>query len=308
MNSKTASLLVILELFSAVLLLLLLLSKIPIAHASLTPMKVPRDTEVRYNPSVFQSHFRKAHRNQNLSLFRLFPERALGASTPALGSFPSLYAPRVFRAVLQEGGVRLSWRPHPKNPVESLEYHLQRWRGTEAIQDLALTRGLEYVDSVPCEGIPYHYRLTAVLEREVPTLGDQSRRIRRASPATNLRVNIPRQGAWQSSGLQEMDVLLLQWTQPGLPTQGPFPVQRGESVGSTGWTLLSFRKEETEEETVTSIPRFDSLGRRVILDGQPAWRQKRILRPRSFVTAELQDPCGNLWVETLWLKTASSTH
>ncbi len=306
MNSRVASLWIALELLSAIGLLLFLVSNQLSTSLSLPATETNKETAARYNPSDFQNQFREAHRNQNLSLFRLFPESSPEASTPALGSFPSLYAPRVFRSILQEGGVRLSWRPHPKNPVESLEYHLQRWRGTESMQDLALTRGLEYVDNVPCEGIPYHYRLTAELEREVKTTGDQSRNIRRASPATNLRVNIPRRGSWHSSGLDDADALLLQWAQPGLPTQGPFSVQRGEEVGSTGWTLLSFKKEETEDETVTSIPRFDSLGRRVILDGKPAWRQKRVLVPRSFVTTELKDPCGNLWVETLWFEHASA--
>jgi len=257
-----------------------------------------------WNQASFKEDFHQAHWTHQLELEGLFPHDAPHLMTPALGTFPALYAPRVFRAVLQEGGIRLRWRPHPKNPVEGIQYQLERWRGAqESMQVLTTTKGLEFMDGVDCEGMDYRYRISAVLQRDIQTIGNRTRSVQRASPGVTLRLEVPRRLQWKAQ-LDPKRQLKLSLQRPGLPQMGPFATAEGQNFAQTDWVLMSFRKGETTEVVVTSIPRFDGLGRRVIINGEPAFRQHREKQPRFFLTVHFVDPCGQAWMTQIALPSA----
>ena len=53
-------------------------------------------------------------------------------------------------------------------------------------------------------------------------------------------------------------------------------------------------------------PRFDELGRRIVVDGRPASRVREEPRMRAFVTLSLLDPCGYPLRENLFLSEEES--
>lgn len=220
-------------------------------------------------------------------------------STPAFGGFPELHAPLGLRAVAQEGGVRLSWRPHPKNPVEGLRYRVERWNAAGEQEATWVQDSLERLDQPGCEGLPYAYRVSALLVRQLE-VGGSSQPLSRYSPPARVSLRLERRTAWQAA-LGADGGLLLTLEQPGRPDEGPFEALPGQALGSTGWTIESWTKGETEVIHVARSPRFDELGRRVVIDGRPASRVREEPRMRTFVTLSLLDPCGIRLRENLFL-------
>ncbi|KAA3608151.1 MAG: hypothetical protein DWQ01_13850 [Planctomycetota bacterium] len=202
-----------------------------------------------------------------------------------------LHAPQGFQARIQEGGIRLQWLPHPDNPVEGRQYQLSRWTGTGSAELLAEISGLEYLDRVECEGLTYHYRLRASYPPRM--VGGVA--VLRESPWSAAQVVMPRRAQWQATGLQDVDQVLLSLSRPGRPTLGPFAVRPGQSLGETGWFLEALSIRDTRVKTETRIPRFDALGRRVIIDGRPADRVREVTADRLQANVRLTDPCGTSW-------------
>jgi len=228
-------------------------------------------------------------------------------STPALGEFPALYRPRVLRANIQEGGVRLSWMPHPRNPIDNLEYRVERWNSAGSLDAAFTLLSTELLDRLDCEGITFHYRVYAELERPVPGLANAPA-LRRSSPAATTKVALPRKSEWVADNLVGNTTLVLRLRRPNRPELGPFEAGPGENIADSGWILESFTKGETEVPTMTRIPRFDELGRRVIVDDRPAFRGREGTETREFVTVHLLDPCGSPWRQNLLLPPLARRH
>jgi hypothetical protein len=228
-------------------------------------------------------------------------------STPALGEFPALYRPRVLRANIQEGGVRLSWLPHPRNPIDDLEYRIERWNSAGGLDAAYTVTNTELLDRLDCEGITFHYRVYTELERPVPGL-ENAPVLRRSSPAATTKVALPKKSEWVADKLIGNSTLVLRLKRHNRPELGPFEVEPGENIADSGWILESFTKGETEVPTMTRIPRFDELGRRVIVDDRPAFRGREGTETRKFVTVHLLDPCGSPWRQNLLLPPPARRH
>jgi hypothetical protein len=226
------------------------------------------------------------------------------SSTPALGNFPAIYRPRALRASIQEGGIRLSWLPHPRNPVQDLQYRLERWNSDGKLEVNQIVESNEWLDRVDCEALTYHYRVYAELERALP--GNTARSLRRTSPAATVMVALPRESIWLADEIRPNGALLLRLQRPKRPELGPFVAPPGQMIGNTGWLLESYTKGETEVPMQTSIPRFDAFGRRIIVDGRPAFRSREDFESRIFVTVHLMDPCGLPWRQDLVLPSTST--
>ena len=220
-------------------------------------------------------------------------------SAPAFAGFPALHAPQDLRAVEQEGGVRLAWRPHPQNPIQGLQYRVERWNQAGELEAQWVQDGLERLDHPSCEGVPYAYRVSTQLERELE-LGDTLQTLVRRSPPIRTSLRLERRSRWQAE-LGDENALWLTLLRPGNPDQGPFEAIPGEALGNTGWTVESWTKAETEVIALARSPRFDELGRRVVVDGQAASRVREEPRLRSFATLSLLDPCGHRLRENLVL-------
>jgi hypothetical protein len=220
-------------------------------------------------------------------------------AAPAFAGFPALHAPQDLRAVEQEGGVRLSWRPHPQNPVRGLQYRVERWNQAGQLEAQWVQDSLERLDHPGCEGVPYAYRVSTQLERELE-LGDTQQTLVRRSPPIRTSVRLERRSNWVAE-LRDRKALWLTLRRPGSPDQGPFEAIPGESLGNTSWIVESWTKAETEVVALARSPRFDELGRRVVVDGQAASRVREEPRIRSFATLSLLDPCGHRLRENLFL-------
>lgn len=221
------------------------------------------------------------------------------AYTPAFGSFPELRAPLEFRAHEQEGGVRLVWKPHPNNPVQGLRYRLERWGPQGSLEAQWVVDRLEWVDEIPCENAPYAYRVSAELEKELE-LGSTLQTLARRSPSARISIRLERKTEFEA----ELDSDLRLWLtlkRRGLPDRGPFEAVPGKALGETQWFVESWTKGETEVDILARSPRFDALGRRIIVDGQPANRVREESELRAFVTLSLVDPCSQVLRETLIL-------
>lgn len=224
-------------------------------------------------------------------------------TTPSFAGFPALHAPQELRAVRQEGGLRLSWRAHPQNPVEGLVYRVERWNVAGELEAEWVQDGLERLDRPACEGVPYAYRVSAQLAKEL-RLGGESRTLTRRSPPARTSVRLERRSQWTASELNGRLYLTLE--SPGNPDEGPFEAQPGQNLGATGWIVESWTKGETEVVHQARTPRFDELGRRIVVDGQPASRVREEPRMRAFVTLSLLDPCGYPLRENLFLSEEES--
>ncbi len=215
------------------------------------------------------------------------------ASGPAgLGSVDQVHPPLDFQATAQEGGIRLSWVPDPRNPVEDLEYRLTRFVGDGSAEELAPTTRLEWLDPAACEGIPYQYRIQTVVRRRIAPAGAPERVETRASEPAAASCVLPRRAEWTATGPDEEGRIALTLRRPGLPEEGPHWVSAGSPVGTTGWFLEGLTLQETSLEVETRIPRFDAWGRRVIINGRPADRTRwSTVRP-LLASLRLSDPCG----------------
>lgn len=222
------------------------------------------------------------------------------ASTPPFAGFPALYAPQSFRASAQEGGFRLRWAAHPRNPVEGLRYRLERWNPDGELEATWVLDALEHVDRVACEGVPYVYRVSARMERTL-VVGGRPQPLIRRSPSARLGARLERRAEWRVTGLDAAGHPLLALHRPERPVEGPFRAEPGRPLGDTGWQIESWTKGETELPVVTRVPRFDEFGRRVVVDGRPASRSREDLRTKAFVTLDLIDPCGVSVRPTLFL-------
>ena len=205
-----------------------------------------------------------------------------------------VYPPLDFRARPQEGGIRLSWLPDSRNPVQGIQYRLLRWRGDQTAEELAILNGIELFDPAECEGVPYQYRLFTQFRRTIGA-GFAERDILLESSPARAKAQIPRTGAWEAVGLTQKDEPLLIFRRAGRPDKGPYPVFSGFSLGPDGWIAEGYFLRETKVPRQTIHPRFDALGRRVIIMGRPANRVLEALEPRRAVSVRLTDPCGVPW-------------
>lgn len=219
-------------------------------------------------------------------------------TTPSFAGFPALHAPQELRAVRQEGGMRLSWRAHPQNPVEGLVYRIERWNAAGELEAEWVQDGLERLDRPGCEGVPYAYRVSVQLAKELQ-LGGETRTLTRRSPPARISVRLERRSQWRAS--EQDGRLILTLESPGNPDEGPFEVEPGRPIGQTGWIAESWTKGETTVVHLARTPRFDELGRRVVVDGQASSRVREEPRKRAFVTLSLLDPCGHPLRENLFL-------
>ncbi len=247
-------------------------------------------TSRTFDVRAFRQALDRAHPAGGPQLEGVFGRnRPAEARTPALGDFPSLFPPQGLSATAGAAGVRLNWLPHPRNPVEGLSYRLVRWNPDGRPEATHQTEGLEQVDLPRCEGQSYHYRLYAVLQRPGPS----GRSVRRSSPAATTQVQVPLLSVWKALAVEEDGSLVLSLTGSQGAESGPLRARPGEILGQTGWRLESFTKGETEVQVQTSIPRFDALGRRILVDGRPAFRSRDTTAMRGFATVHLLDPCGS---------------
>jgi hypothetical protein len=254
------------------------------------------------------SRLASAHPLEGIGLNHIFGETLeTEESTPSLGDFPALFRPRALRANIQEGGIRLSWLPHSRNPIQGLEYRLERWNSSGGLDATFMVEGTEVLDRLDCEGITFHYRVYAELERESPGVSG-GHTLRRSSPAAKTKIALQSKSTWIADALHDNLTLVLRLRRPDRPELGPFEAIPGEKIGESGWILESFTKGETEVATMTRIPRFDALGRRIIVDGRPANRGREGTEMRTFVTAHLLDPCGTPWRQNLLLPPPSPRH
>lgn len=214
-------------------------------------------------------------------------ETETGSAQEGLAFF-RLQAPVNFRATVQEGGIRLSWSPHPENPVEGRSFRITRWAGEGSAEELVETTSLEFLDRVDCEGLTYHYRLRAVFPRQV-VAGTE---VARESPWAAASTELPRTAEWHLTGLAGPERPEFVLRRPGRPDLGPFAAQAGEEIGNTGWFIEALSIRETEVRVQTRTPRFDALGRRVIIDGRPADRVREAKANRLLANLRLTDPCG----------------
>lgn len=228
--------------------------------------------------------------------FRTEVEREAGG----LGSVEEVHPPLDFQASPIEGGIQLSWVADPRNPVEGLHYRLTRWAGDGGGEELPPTSLSEFLDRVPCEGVPYRYRLQAEIRREIAAGAATPRWETRASEPAGATCTLPRHAEWSAEGLDAEGRIRLTLRRPGHPELGPFPVAPGQEIGITGWFLDGLTLRETSQQVETRIPRFDALGRRVIIGGRPADRTRLVTVTPLLASLRLSDPCGaSLAVELL---------
>ena len=208
---------------------------------------------------------------------------------PELDILPEVLPPIDFRAIPQSGGIRLTWLADARNPISGLTYQVTRWAGDGSAEQLPTIRGRELFDAIDCEGTLYHYRLRAVLSRKS---ANSERLLVRESIPVAVSASLPRRATWVCSGFNPKGRALLSLKRQGRPELGPFPAEPGAKVGDTGWFLEGLNVRDTTVSVQTSIPRFDALGRRVIIDGRPAERTRSMDQPSSLVNLRLTDPCG----------------
>ncbi len=277
-------------------------SQSPLLLAGADGIEIAADVPAETRSAALTSALAAAHPVDGIGLSSVFGSGSNGdeESTPALGEFPALYRPRVLRANIQEGGVRLSWLPHPRNPIDDLEYRIERWNSAGSLDASVVLTNTEYLDRLDCEGITFHYRVYAELERAAPGLSNAAA-LRRSSPAATTKVALAKKSQWVADKLIDNATLVLRLQRPDRPELGPFEASPGEKIADSGWILESFTKGETEVPTMTRIPRFDELGRRVIVDDRPAYRGREGTETRQFVTVHLLDPCGSPWRQNLLL-------
>ncbi len=211
-----------------------------------------------------------------------------------------VYPPLDFQARPQEGGIRLSWLPDSRNPVQGIQYRLLRWRGDQTAEELAVLGSIEFFDPAECEGVPYQYRLFTQLRRSVGQ-GLAERSVLLESSPARAKAQIARTGAWEAVGLNNRGEPLLVFRRKGRPDDGPFPAFSGFPLGPDGWITEGYIVRETKVPLQTIHPRFDALGRRVIIMGRPANRVLDSLESRRAVTVRLTDPCGVPWSMDLLL-------
>lgn len=283
-------------------------SQAPLLLAGADGSEVAAELPPEARKADLASRLAAAHPVDGIRLNAIFGGAVEGEeSTPALGEFPALYRPRVLRANIQEGGVRLSWLPHPRNPIDNLEYRIERWNSAGGLDAAFTQQNTEVLDRLDCEGITFHYRVYAELERPVGDRPDAPS-LRRSSPAATTKVSLPQKSKWVADGLIDRGTLVLRLQRPDRPELGPFEARPGEKIADSGWILESFTKGETEVPTMTRIPRFDELGRRVIVDDRPAFRGREGTETREFVTVHLLDPCGSPWRQNLLLPPPARRH
>ncbi|TAH35014.1 MAG: hypothetical protein EYC70_14585 [Planctomycetota bacterium] len=207
---------------------------------------------------------------------------------PGPGALPPLQPPAELRAAVEDGGIRLRWLPDPANPAEEVRYRLTRWAGEGAAEELGDTGELQYFDPVRCEGLTYHYRVRARMDAPAgaPTATE-------SAPAA-VSLEFPASGQWSAEGLGADGGIVLVYERHGRRS-GPHPAHLGQAVGDTGWFLESLAVMDTEVRIPTTIPRFDALGRRVIIGALPASRSREVNQQRLLATIRLTDPCGTSW-------------
>ncbi len=224
-----------------------------------------------------------------LRAFQLDQAESGGAG---LGSVEEVFPPLDFQATPQQGGILLSWVQDPRNPVEGLRYVVTRWVGEGGAEELPATTLLEFLDGVRCEGVPYHYRVRAELRRELAAGTGPSRWETRSSEPVAASCTLPRRAEWATTGEAGDGRLWLTLSRPGLPELGPFAAGPGEAIGDSGWFLEGLTLQETTLQVETKIPRFDALGRRVIINGRPADRTRLATVTPLLASLRLSDPCG----------------
>ena len=221
-----------------------------------------------------------------------FHRSAAGIGGGGPGSVEQVYPPLDLQASAQQGGIRLSWVQDPRNPVEGLRYVTTRWAGDGGPEELPSTSLLEFLDPAGCEGIPYHYRVRAEVRRELPAGADASRWETRSSEPAAASCTLPRRSTWSSRGQADAGRLWLTLRRPGLPELGPFAAGPGEAIGDSGWFLEGLILQDTTLQVETKIPRFDALGRRVIINDRPADRTRLATVTPLLASLRLSDPCG----------------
>jgi len=238
-----------------------------------------------------------SHPPGGLTIVNVFRSSDRRSSSPAVGNFPELFPPQQLEANAQEGGVRLTWSPHPSNPINGLRYRIERWSPSGELQAHWVVDGLEQFDRLDCEGVSYVYRASSQLERQL--LADQAPLVRHSPPA-RAPLRLERLSKWEVQELHA-ERLILRLNRPQASAIEGLSAEAGEPLGSTGWIMESWTKGETEVDVVANVPRFDEWGRRVVIDGQPASRSTVEGRTRRFVTLYLVDPCGVRLRENLFL-------
>ncbi|HJM39041.1 MAG TPA: hypothetical protein QGG59_02880 [Planctomycetota bacterium] len=264
------------------------------ASNRLPKLPPPANENLIADPSSLQAQL-----SQSVRSLKFPPEATQGfamgeAALRAVAlELPDVFPPMDFIATPQEGGIRLSWLPNPKNPVEGLRYEITRWAGDGGAEELSPTRSREYLDLVPCEGVPYRYRLRALVERRIRGTGGIKQVRSRSSAPIGSVATVVRSATWVAFGTLEDGRIQLSLARKGRPTLGPYATGPGEPIGDTGWNLEGLTLRETTVDELTSIPRFDALGRRVIISGQPADRTRTVETVRSLASIRLIDPCGS---------------
>ncbi len=210
--------------------------------------------------------------------------------------------PRYLRAEIREDRILLAWQPpETGGSPRELRYRLLRWVGDGVSQVVYEGSATRWEDQVACPGLPHHYRLRALLD--VPLL--EGRRLLRESPAVAITVEPAPWWHWSATGLDPAGRILLLLEEPGQPPRGPEPAIPGREVAGTSWILKAVAFRETRVPVETRLPRFDALGRRVIINGRPADRVREDLESRILATVRLADPCGTAWTLELLLPRGS---
>ena len=173
------------------------------------PVNVPPPSK-QETPSQLSSHLHPTadqralqyqilrERNDRAHYRVRLPKKSLQAfAQPTPGGNPSesspdrAYPPLDVTAQVQAGQIRLSWVANPRNPVGRIHYEIQRWRGVGRGEVLPLTRASEIVESTPCEGMTYLYKVRSVFQTDPssPTLT--------SNPAETSCV-VPRTSVWSA--------------------------------------------------------------------------------------------------------------
>ncbi len=212
------------------------------------------------------------------------------SNTADLDDISQVYPPIDFTASPQTGGISLTWVADIRNPINGLEYKLTRWAGDGSATPLGSTKKNEYFDVIDCEGTPYRYRLRTILNRPSSVLDGSQ--VRAESAPVAATATMPRRTNWTTEGLTEDGSIMLFLNRPGRPQLGPFKAWPGAPIGNTEWVLEGLNVRDTTISVQTSIPRFDALGRRVIIEGRPAERTRSLDQSRLLASMRLTDPCG----------------
>ena len=267
------------------------------------PVNVPPPSK-QETPSQLSSHLHPTadqralqyqilrERNDRAHYRVRLPKKSLQAfAQPTPGGNPSesspdrAYPPLDVTAQVQAGQIRLSWVANPRNPVGRIHYEIQRWRGVGRGEVLPLTRASEIVESTPCEGMTYLYKVRSVFQTDPssPTLT--------SNPAETSCV-VPRTSVWSAKKGRLEGTWDLFQKKPGQPDQSFEGIRPGSPLGKTSWRMELATLRETTISSETSIPRFDALGRRVIINGQPAARTRARVAHGLLASLRLIDPCG----------------